>query len=126
MADLIGTGQPVVLNFWAGQCPPCRAEMPAFQRQYEAHKDEFLLVGVDVGRFTNLGTEDDARRLLGELNITYPAAFARNAALLREYNATAMPTTVFFAGDGTVVDRHVGFLSEADLASKLEALLASG
>ncbi len=100
--------------------------MPAFQRQYDAHKDEFLLVGVDVGRFTNVGTEDDARRLLSELSITYPAAYARNAALLREHNATAMPTTVFFAGDGAVVDRHAGFLSEADLASKIEALLASG
>jgi thiol-disulfide isomerase/thioredoxin len=37
----------VALNFWAGQCPPCRAEMPAFQRVYDRHSDDFLLVGVD-------------------------------------------------------------------------------
>ncbi|MDA1129552.1 MAG: redoxin domain-containing protein, partial [Chloroflexi bacterium] len=40
-------GQPMVLNFWAGLCPPCRAEMPQFQAFYEGFGDEFLLLGID-------------------------------------------------------------------------------
>ena len=41
-------GKPIVLNFWAGQCPPCRAEMPNLQEFYEESKDEVTLLGIDV------------------------------------------------------------------------------
>ena len=64
-------GKPVVLNFWAGLCPPCRAEMPDLQRFYEENQDEVTLVGVDVGRFNGLGNQRDAQNLLRELQITY-------------------------------------------------------
>ena len=40
-------GQPVVLNFWAGLCPPCRAEMPDLQEFYDEFNDRVVLVGVD-------------------------------------------------------------------------------
>jgi thiol-disulfide isomerase/thioredoxin len=61
--QLLGTGTPVVLNFWAGQCPPCRAEMPDFQAVYDRYADEFLLVGVDIGPFIGLGTRESAIEL---------------------------------------------------------------
>ena len=48
-------GKPVVLNFWAGLCPPCRAEMPDLQRFYEETQDDVVMLGIDVGRFNNLG-----------------------------------------------------------------------
>jgi len=38
-ADVLDDGKPVVLKFWGGDCPPCRAEMPGFQRVYESHRD---------------------------------------------------------------------------------------
>ena len=50
-ADLLDSGKPVVLNFWGGDCPPCRAEMPAFQNVYENHEGELTFLGVDVGTF---------------------------------------------------------------------------
>ena len=122
--SLLGQGQPVILNFWAGQCPPCRAEMPAFQRLYQARRNDLLLVGVDVGPFLRLGSHDDARQLLAELAITYPTAFAQTDTLVRRYNVQAMPTTVFFRGDGTIASTHVGFLRESTLQSTVSALLA--
>lgn len=126
-ADLLGKGTPVVVNFWAGLCPPCREEMPDLQRVYDQRKDEFLLVGVDVGPFVGLGSDDDARRLLQELNVTYPAAYAEDADILREYNVLGMPTTVFFTPDGEVFSKKTGFMSGSEIEDRLQALLeASG
>ena len=43
LSDLFAQGKPVVLNFWAGLCPPCRAEMPDLQEVYQEHKGDILL-----------------------------------------------------------------------------------
>ena len=68
-------GKPVVLNFWAGLCPPCRAEMPDFQAFQDENRDRLTVLGIDVGQFTNLGTQEDARLLLTDLGVTYPAGY---------------------------------------------------
>ena len=60
-------GKPLVINFWAGLCPPCRAELPDFQEFYEEFGDRVNLVGVDLGQFTGLGSLQDAKGLLEEL-----------------------------------------------------------
>jgi len=125
--DISRQGRPVVLNLWAGLCPPCRQEMPAFQRVYEDYKDELILVGVDVGPFVGLGSRADAQQLLRDLNITYPAAYAKSADIVREYQVLGMPTTVFFTPDGQVLRKVTGFMSEDSLRGEVTALLnASG
>lgn len=116
--------KPVVLNFWAGQCPPCRAEMPAFQRVAQEFEGRAIFVGVDVGLFTGLGTQDDARRLLEELGIRYPAGYAVNASPLELYNVRNMPTTVFLTASGEVHRTHGGLLLEEQLRSELQRLVA--
>lgn len=123
-ADLLGRGTPVALNFWAGQCPPCRAEMPAFQRVYDRHADEFLLVGVDIGPFIGLGSHDDARALLTELGITYPTAYAVDDRAVRDYNIVSMPTTIFYAADGTERSRHNGLMTEEQFEEAVEQIVA--
>ncbi|HSM34046.1 MAG TPA: TlpA disulfide reductase family protein [Anaerolineae bacterium] len=111
-SQLLGTGTPVVLNFWAGQCPPCRAEMPDFQAVYDRYADEFLLVGVDIGPFIGLGTRESAIELLEELDISYPTAYALDARAVQDNDVLGMPTTIFYDGDGEVVARHTGLLTE--------------
>lgn len=118
-------GKPVVLNFWAGQCPPCRGEMPAFQRVADAYEGRVIFVGVDVGIFTGLGSHDDARRLLQELGIRYPAAYAADATALRLYNVRNMPTTVLLRPDGSVAEQVGGFMFEDQLRRSIEKLLTS-
>lgn len=124
-SSLLGQGKPVVLNFWAGLCPPCRAEMPGFQQVYDELGDRFLLVGVDVGSLISLGSEEDARRLLEELNITYPSATAVGDDPLEPYGLYSMPSTLFFSADGQLVNVHSGFLSETVLRRELAPLLSA-
>ncbi len=114
-SQVLALGMPVVLNFWAGLCPPCRAEMPAFQRIYDEYNEDFILLGIDVGPFTGLGTNEDGIRLLEELGITYPTASVPDDQLVRDYGVVSMPTTIFIAADRTILRRWVGPLNETTM-----------
>ena len=118
-------GKPMVLNFWAGLCPPCRAEMPQFQLFYEEFKEEIQLVGVDIGIFTGLGSHAGAEELLRELGVTYPAGWTDDGSVPRKYGVTAMPTTVFISSDGTIVEKSVGAIDANFLARASRELLAA-
>lgn len=124
--ELLMRGKPVVLNFWAGLCAPCRAEMPAFQAAYGRYADRVILVGVDVGPFLGLGSHKDAQALLVSLGITYPSAYAKDPAIMRQYELVAMPTTVFFDADGRQVKKYTGVLTEAQLEAEFQALVGAG
>jgi thiol-disulfide isomerase/thioredoxin len=104
-SEVFKQGKPVVLNFWGGQCPPCRDEMPAFQRVADEFAGKVLFIGVDVGPFTGLGTHKDARKLLRELGIRYPTAYATTPQPLRAHEVFDLPTTVFFDARGNVVGK---------------------
>ena len=123
-ADLLDEGKPIVLNFWAGDCPPCRAEMPALQRVYEQHEDDIIFVGLDVGVFTRLGTRESGLRLLEELNVTYPAGAPPNRTPMVNYSVRSMPTTIFFGADGKIFRRWDGGISERDMNEIVSAMVA--
>jgi thiol-disulfide isomerase/thioredoxin len=113
--SVLGNGTPVVLNFWAALCPPCLTEMPWLQAASERYDGEVLLVGVDVGPFTGLGNNEQGADLLDSLSITYPAAYAVDDTALREFEVISMPTTVFFDGEGSIVETHSGILVESQI-----------
>ena len=118
-------GKPIVLNFWGGTCPPCRAEMPGFQSVYERHADDILMLGVDVGPFLNLGTRTSALRLLEDLGITYPTAYAVNRNPISQFQITGLPATYFFDGNGDLVDSAPGFINERDLEARVRELIGT-
>ena len=123
-ANVFAHGKPVVLNFWAGLCPPCRAEMPAFQRVADEFAGKVIFVGVDVGPYIGLGSQDDARRLLDELGIRYPAVYAADASPLQLYRVQGMPTTLFLTAEGRLAHRQSGLLLETHLRTRVSALAA--
>ena len=123
--DLFPSDKPVVLNFWAGLCPPCRAEMPGFQRVYDEYHDRITLLGLDVGPFMNLGSHGDARALLSELGITYPTGYAHGRDPVAQFGVSAMPTTVFFTPDGKVFRTTIGFIDEGRLERNIQNLLTA-
>ena len=116
--------KPIVINLWAGLCPPCRAEMPDLQEFNQKFQDRTLLVGVDLGQFTGLGTEQDARNLLAELEVTYPAGSTSDPDVIRDYKVLGMPTTFFIDMDGKIFNKWTGALNGAVLEEKTLEMLA--
>ncbi len=117
-------GQPIALNFWAGLCPPCRAEMPEFQSFADEYAGRALVVGVDLGQFFQLGSQDDAQGLLQELGVTYPAGYTEDADVVRELGVLGLPATFFIAADGSLHRKWQGVLDGEKLAEITNEMLA--
>ncbi|MCD6290472.1 MAG: TlpA family protein disulfide reductase [Anaerolineae bacterium] len=113
-------GQAVVLNFWATWCPPCRAEMPALERVYQAHREDGVVVlGVNQGE-----TGAAVNPFLKEFGISFPVLLDAQGNVGRLYRVQALPTTYFIDRQGMIRDMVIGGpMSEALLQSKLATLL---
>lgn len=118
-----GERPPIVLNFWAGQCPPCRAEMPDLQEVYEEYGDRVLLFGLDVGPFVGLGSRDDGRALLADLGVIYPAGTTFDQEVVRSYRVVGMPTTYLIKSDGEILRSWTGLLTKDKMVDLVEELL---
>jgi thiol-disulfide isomerase/thioredoxin len=127
LSEVLAQGKPVALNFFAGLCPPCRAEMPDLQKVHDQLGDRFILLGVDVGPYTGLGTNDDGLQLVEDLNITFPTASTRDSQVVNRYRILGMPSTVFVTPDGKVLRKWDGALTQAKMQELVEELIrASG
>ena len=121
ISDLAGT--PLIINFWAGLCPPCRAEMPDFQEFHDANTGRVTLLGIDVGEFNGLGDRETAKALLTELDITYPAGSTNDDRVIPGYKVLTMPTTVFIDSGGQVFRTWNGVLDRETLAEVTDEML---
>jgi cytochrome c biogenesis protein CcmG, thiol:disulfide interchange protein DsbE len=116
-------GRPVVLNFWASWCAPCRAETPLLVRLNRVYGPRgVVIIGID--------SEDeiaDARLFLGQYHVDYTVVGSPDEKLMASYAIPGLPTTVFIGPDGVIRDREVGgFIGpdgEKALTVKLERLL---
>ncbi len=122
-SEVFPMDKPLILNFWAGQCPPCRAEMPAFQRISQEFAGEVVLFGLDVGPFTGLGSNRDAQDLLRQLGVTYPAGYALDRGPVAQHGVTTMPTTLFITADGKTFRKRTGLLQESEMRRLVEDLI---
>ena len=122
--SLVGNGRPVVLNFWAAQCPPCLLEMPWLESVSQQYADRVLMLGVDIGPFIGLGTNEQGSQLLHDLDITYPAAYAVDDTPVRQFEVLSMPTTVFFDAAGEMVENHAGILTQEQIEDWFAELAA--
>ncbi len=113
-------GHPMLINFWATWCPPCRFEMPLLEQTYEKLKDQgFVVLGVDVQEGPDL-----VNPYIQEMGLTFPVALDRGGAVSTAYRVAALPTTVFVDANGVVTDIHRGALIEDTLQGYLDDILS--
>ena len=112
-------GKPLVLNFWASWCGPCKSEMPAFQQAYEQEDGvQFLLVNMTGGR----ETQADAEALLAQEGYTFPVLFDLDLDAATTYGVTALPTTYFLDAEGNLVAWAQGAINEQTLQQVLDMI----
>ena len=109
-------GKPLVINFWATSCPPCRAEMPMLQRRVGAEAPVRLVL-INEGN-----TPEQARSFLDSVGVRGPALLDSNLRVGHAYGVVALPVTVFVRADGTIVGRQIGQLDERVLVAQLSNL----
>lgn len=113
-------GQPVVLNFWATWCGPCRAEMPELQTVSEQLR-ELGLVVVAVNVQESRGKVAEWRDQFG---LTFPVVLDLTGKVSKEYlRVSALPTTLFVGRDGTVLSIHRGQLDRQAILDGLAQIL---
>ena len=107
-------GHPLILNFWASWCAPCREEMPALQRVYETNKDNGLIVlGINE---TYIDDVEAARDFVNELGLTFPNGRDDSGDVSSDlYWVIGLPTSVFISAEGEIVHVQVGQMSNEQI-----------
>lgn len=115
-------GKPVVINFWAWWCEPCRDEMPLLEAYWKEYQDQVLFVGVNT---LPRGKMQPAKALLTEFGISYPNVNDEGDRLNVEFGLFGVPETFFIRSDGTINYRQSGPLTKEMLDEQIGALLES-
>jgi len=109
-------GRPVMLNFWATWCPPCRQEMPDIIKAYETD-DELVVLAVNVRE--EIGA---VKPFAEDFQISMPVVMDTDAKLSELYGVRGMPTSVFIDREGAIVAKWPGLLSEDALTAMLASI----
>ena len=125
LSEVLAQGKPVVLNAWAGLCPPCRAEMPELQAVFQEVGSHMTLLGLDLGPFVGLGNEQDGRDLLTEIGVTYPAGNTDKGAVVSKFKLLGMPSTYFIKPNGDVLRSWTGAIDSKELSKIVGELIAA-
>lgn len=103
-------GKPVLLNFWASWCPPCRKEMPDLQEFFTQYGDKIHVVGINWN--DQLST---VQEFLHQYQITYTNLLDTNGKVFVLYELTGLPTSFFIDEDGIIRGKWLGSMSVADM-----------
>ena len=115
LSDFRGT--PVVLNWYASWCGPCRLEIPDFKAAYETFDGDLIFLGVNLQE-----SAEKAAGLMDEFEATWPIVLDQDGSVFAHYRGIGMPTTLFIDADGIIVESGSGLVTEGALVTALAKL----
>mgnify|MGYP003937102233 FL=1 len=123
-------GKPVILNFWASWCIPCRTEAPILERAWKEYRERgVIILGVDY-----VDTELAAEKFIQEYGMTYPNGPDLGTRVSQKYRITGVPETYFITREGKMLSgidangrayaNWIGPIGESSLRERIEKLLS--
>lgn len=115
-------GKPIVLNFWASWCGPCKSEMPDFDEVYGEYKEEihFLMVNLTDGYQETI---ESAKTFIEEQGYSFPVYYDTNLEAMMAYSAYSIPMTFFINAEGEVVAYAKSAISKEILLQGIEMIV---
>ena len=113
-------GKPIVLNFWASWCQPCKEELPLLEnawKQMQAQKKNIVFLGIDFQE-----SNSDASSFLLQHGVTYLAGLDTDGSIANKYGVSSLPQTIFIDRNGTVTSREPQELTTQELSRNLQSI----
>ena len=113
-------GKPVLINFWATWCPPCRDEMPYIQEIYEEWSDkELVVLAINIGE-----SSSKVEEFIQSHNLSFTVLLDTKQDVAQRYNITGIPTTFFIDKDGIIQDKVIGpFQNKTQIENRLGKIM---
>lgn len=118
-------GKPIIINFWATWCGPCKSELPAFDDAYKEYGEDitFLMVNLTDGR---RDTVDSVKEFVSENEYSFPVYFDTEFDGSNAYKVSSIPLTVLIDKNGNLYGSHLGAMSESTLGEYINDLIGGG
>ncbi len=111
-------GKPVVLNFWASWCAPCRSEFPVIQAAADKYAGQVVFFGADIQ-----DTEKEAKAFLQEQQTTFMTGPDATGSIAVDYGLVGLPVTFFITPDGHIYKQWIGEIDEQRMDTFIQELL---
>lgn len=117
-------GRPVLINYWATWCIPCKTELPILQKLYQEYQQKGLTM-ISVNAIDQDST-DKVQGLIDQFSMTFPVLLDQGGQFANLYQAIFFPTTVLVDASGVIREVNLGDSTEAELRASLDKILAGG
>jgi peroxiredoxin len=117
-------GRPVLINYWATWCIPCKVELPILQKLYlEYQQKGIYIISVDA---IDQDSADKVQDIVDQFGMTFPVLLDQGGQFANLYQTIFFPTTVLVDASGVIREINLGDASEAELRTSLDTILAGG